>query len=107
MKKVKLMTKEIESKMPALYSTDGKNEKEVAVKFFTPFSNWTWYVFEGQKQENGDWLFFGMVEGFEKELGYFSLSELEAVNKGKAVQLIERDRLFDGVYNCQRKCLVK
>jgi len=30
------------------------------------------------QQEGDDFLFFGLVDGFEKELGYFSLSELKS-----------------------------
>lgn len=37
--------------------------------------------------------FFGLVDGFEKELGYFSLSELESV-KGPLGLKIERDLYF-------------
>ena len=42
---MKLLTKEIRKKLPPLYSQDGKDGKSVAhVKFFTPDSNWTFYV---------------------------------------------------------------
>ena len=95
---MKLMTKAIEKSIPALYATDGVKEKKVAVKFFAPWSNWTWYAVEGEKLENGDWKFFGLVEGFEKEYGYFLLSELEAV-KGPWGLKIERDRGFKGKVN--------
>ncbi len=44
----------------------------VICKFFDPTSQWTWYVIEGQKQEDGDWLFFGYVIGVVAELGYFT-----------------------------------
>ena len=92
---MKLMTKEIEKKIPALYSQDGKDPKDVriAVKFFTPWSNWTWFATEGQKTEDGDWLFFGMVHGHEKELGYFNLRELQSVN-GPFGLKIERDMYY-------------
>ena len=92
-----LMTKEIKKNIPALYSQDGKDPKDVkiAVKFFTPWSNWTWFATEGEEQENGDWRFFGMVHGMEKELGYFHLSELQSV-KGAFGLKIERDMYFDG-----------
>lgn len=86
-----LITKEIEKKIPALYSTDGqKGDRPVVCKFFTPDSNWSWMVLEGEKQENGDWYFFGLVEGFETELGYFSLNELKAA-KGPLGLPVERD----------------
>lgn len=91
----KLLTKEIEEKIPALYSTDDTeaDEKTVVVKFFSPYSGWTWYVFEGSRQEDGDFLFFGAVHGFVNELGYFSLRELESAKKG-SLSLIERDTSF-------------
>jgi hypothetical protein len=92
---MKLITKEIEKKIPALYATDGTKEKDVAVKFFTPWSNWTWYVVEGEKMENGDWEFFGLVEGHHSELGYFRLSDLTSV-KGPFGLTIERDRNYEG-----------
>lgn len=94
---MKLMTKEIERKLPALYSTENikTDDKKVVVKFFTPWSNWTWYAVEGEKREDGDYLFFGLVDGHEKELGYFTLSDLMSV-RGPAGLKIERDRNFSG-----------
>lgn len=90
---MKLMTKAIEKKMPPIRSTEGTSiqNKEIICKFFTPWSNWTWLVLEGDKEENGDWLFFGVVFGFEIEFGYFRLSELESI-RGPAGLKIERDR---------------
>jgi hypothetical protein len=91
---MKLLTKEIIKKLPPLYSQDGKDPKDVpiVVKFFCPWGRYTWYVTEGQEQE-GDWVFFGLVRGQETELGYFSLKELESV-KGPAGLKIERDMWF-------------
>jgi hypothetical protein len=40
-----------------------------------------------------DYLFFGLVSGFDVELGYFSLSELASV-RGPLGLLIERDLYF-------------
>ena len=65
---------------------------KIVVKFFHPLSSWTWYVLEGEEQEDGDWRFFGLVDGHEKELGYFHLSQLEEV---KVMGLgVERDMYF-------------
>ena len=89
-----LLTKEIENKMPALYATDGAEDKDIAVKFFAPWGNWTWYVFEGEQMENGDWEFFGLVDGQEKEMGYFLLSQLTEM-RGPGGLKIERDRHFN------------
>jgi hypothetical protein len=41
-----------------------------------------------------DYLFFGLVIGFEIELGYFSLSELSQV-RGALGLLIERDLHYE------------
>ena len=93
---MKLITKAIENKLlkHPLYSTDGKNEKEVLVKFFNPCGIGTWYVFEAQK--NGDdWTFFGLIDLYEKELGYFTLGELESVKLPFGLT-IERDKYFEG-----------
>ena len=56
------------------------------VKFFTPDSSWTWYATEF----DGDDTFFGLVDGHEEELGYFSLRELQSV-RGPLGLPIERD----------------
>ena len=59
---MQLMTPEIEQKLKdyPLYSQDGKgDEAQVVVKYFNPVGAGTWYVLEGEKQENGDYLFFG------------------------------------------------
>jgi hypothetical protein len=99
MKQMQLITKDIERKLEQhpLYSGDSlpRDEQEVIVKFFTPDSNWTWYVTEGQRRENGDWEFFGLVDGDCAELGYFCLSDFQDV-KGPLGLYIERDRYYSG-----------
>lgn len=59
------------------------------VKFFYPDFGWTWYGIA----YDGEDLFFGLVDGFEKELGDFALSEL-LTTRGKLGCAIERDRYF-------------
>jgi len=84
---MQLLTKELRRKLPPLGSQDGKGGKSVAwAKFFTPDSNWTWYATQFDSQDT----FFGLVEGQEKELGYFSLSELQGA-RGPMGLAIERD----------------
>lgn len=88
---MKLLTKEIRKKLPPIGTTDGKGQEAVIqVKFFTPWSNWTWYGIEF----DGEDLFYGLVEGLETELGYFSLRELESIT-GPAGLKIERDLHFE------------
>jgi hypothetical protein len=104
---MKLLTKALAKSLPPLGATDGKDPM-VKVKFFDPCGSWTWYVVEGSaimgdgtevpiKDANGketDILFFGLVKGFEKELGYFSLSELQSIS-GPLGLGIERDLYFE------------
>lgn len=85
-----LLNTEVKEKLPPLYSQEEKGLEAVAVvKFFTPDSSWTWYATEF----DGEDLFFGLVDGFEKELGYFRLSELKQA-RGKLGLPIERDLYF-------------
>ena len=95
---MKLLTKEIEQIIPALYSTEEieTKDKTIVCKFFAIGSGWTWFVVEGERQEDGDYLFFGLVNGFEKEWGYFTLSELLSV-KWHGIPGIERDLFFHPV----------
>jgi hypothetical protein len=77
------------SRLPELGATQEQEDAMVQVKFFYPDFSWTWYALEF----DGDDLFFGLVDGFEKELGYFRLSEL-LDNHGKFGMEIERDLYF-------------
>jgi len=85
---MKLLTQEIRNKLPKLYEQDEKGgDAIVYVKFFAPDSNpWTWYATEFDGKDT----FFGLVHGFEKELGYFSLAELQKA-RGPLGLAIERD----------------
>jgi len=86
---MKLLTKEILKRLPALYSQENNPDPIVQVKFFDPCGSWTWYATEFDGKD----IFFGMVDGFEKELGNFSLSELQSF-KGRLGLGIERDLYF-------------
>ena len=88
---MKLLSKAIRSKLPPLGSTDRLPHDQVTVhtKFFTPDSSWSWFATEF----DGDDTLFGLVVGFEVEIGYFSLSELESVC-GPWGLPIERDLWF-------------
>ncbi len=104
---MKLLTKEIKLKLPALYSQENEKDPMVVCKFFDPAGSWTWYAIEGSPvdedgfydtdKEKVDFLFFGFVVGFEPEMGYFTLAQLETAKQGltglKALP-IERDLYF-------------
>jgi hypothetical protein len=87
---MKLLTEEIKRKLPKLYEQEDKGgDAIVYLKMFTPDSSFTFFASEGS-QEGDDFIFFGLVNGHEKELGYFSLKELQSV-KGPLGLPIERD----------------
>lgn len=84
-----LLTQEIRDTLPPLYNSEKHPEKEAiaVVKFFSPYSQWTWYAVEF----DGEDTFWGLVDGFEMEYGYFSYSKLEAVTVFGGVPAVERD----------------
>ena len=91
----KLMTKELGETIPPLYANDGADDPDAVlatVKLFTPYANWTWYVTEWEAETG---LCFGLVEGFETELGYFSLDELADVTVLGGVPAVERDLYWE------------
>jgi hypothetical protein len=93
---MQLLTEELRKKLPALYSQENEEDPMVYIKFFDPVGSWTWYANEGE-QKGEDFLFFGLVIGFEAELGYFTLNELKnAKNRVSGIQAmpIERDLYF-------------
>lgn len=88
---MKLLTKTILKKLPKLGAQDKKGmDAIVHVKFFTPDANWTWYATEYDPNTE---TFFGLVDGFEKELGYFTLADLQDV-RGNLGLPVERDLYF-------------
>jgi len=89
---MKLLTAELAAQLPPLYRQEKVESPTVICKFFCPWSNWTWFVTEGEEQE-GEFLFFGYVIGHDEEWGYFTLSELESVH-GPGGLTIERDLYF-------------
>jgi len=89
---MKLLTKANIESLPPLYATDGNPNAKFTVKFFTPDGNATWFAKELDPKTG---TFFGYVDlGMgSPELGYFDLSELQAV-RGKLGLPVERDRHY-------------
>ena len=89
---MKLLTKELLKKLPPIgHSIKTKEEPQAIVKWFTPDSNWTWYVAEYNPEDGMCW---GLVDGFEKEFGYFTIDEIQKL-KGPLKLPIERDMWFE------------
>ena len=89
----KQLPAELRSQLPKLYAQEKVETKDkwVYAKFFFPVADWTWFVTEGEPEDN-DFVFFGFVKGFEEEWGYYTLRELESINVNGLK--VERDLHF-------------
>ena len=86
-----LMTQKLADTIPSIYANEKAADYDTVLacaKLFSPFSNWTWYITE-MDPETGQC--FGLVEGFERELGYFDLTELAETTVFGDVPAVERD----------------
>jgi hypothetical protein len=89
---MKLLTKKIIKDAQAQYDkNDEPLENQMVVgKFFTPWTNWTWYLMNMHEDENYCW---GIVQGNALEMGSFLISALKEVD-GPFGLKIERDKFF-------------
>ena len=64
----------------AIGSTDGiaEEDKQVMARLTSAQMGWSWVIYEAEFSGD-DMLFFGRVNGFASELGYFTWGELEQV----------------------------
>ena len=62
--------------IPSIGETEMLRDPIVLIKLFHPSTSWSWFITEYSK--DGD-LCFGLVDGHEQELGYFSLKELRQI----------------------------
>jgi len=91
--RVKLVTEAMRKTIPGQYEQDGLGDEQIVwAVFFTPDSNWTWYVCE-MWEEEGETFFAGLVDGHEVEFGLWCLSEMERA-RGPMGLPIERDRFW-------------
>lgn len=77
--------------IPDLYVTEEELDPICHVKFFLPNTRWTWYVTELSKKDHD--ICFGYVIGLERELGYFSIRELQSLEQSLGMR-VERDESF-------------
>lgn len=63
------------NKLPKLYTHDSKELSEIIapIRIKGVMLEWSWYPYEYDPSTG---LFFGLVQGFAVELGYFSLEEI-------------------------------
>lgn len=88
---MELLPPELRAELPKLYAQEGTEDPKVYAKFFFPAGRWTWFVTEGQQEEE-DFIFFGYVIGDFEEWGNFSLTELQSVSVHGLT--VERDLYF-------------
>jgi hypothetical protein len=89
---MKLMTKALAKKIPALYSTDGLdiNTRKAYARYYLLGGVWEWYALE----YDGNDICFGLVfNEHGDELGYFSLSEMAEIKM--PLTWVERDLYFE------------
>ena len=91
----KLITKELGEKIPTLYANENVKDYDSViahVKLFSPYNGWTWYITEWEAETG---MCFGLVQGFEEELGYFDLTELAEATMFGSVPAVERDLCWE------------
>lgn len=77
-------------RVPKLYAGEHQDDPLVVLKWFSADGNRTWYITEYDGQDTA----FGLIVGFETELGYVSLTEIKAA-RGPMGLRIERDLWFE------------
>lgn len=91
---------DIAAKIPALYSTDGDEDKTIYAKYFgiLGLDGWRWYVLEWDGMEGEAFCFVTSPLCPQGEYGYTDLIELSELERG-GVTLVERDLYFQGTTN--------
>lgn len=88
-----LLTKKIQERAEAQYKMGSSMKQMVVAKFFTPTSNWTWYLMNKDPKDGYCW---GIVDGFEVEMGSFDINELQSVVGPLGIG-VERDKFWTPV----------
>lgn len=86
-----LFNKEIMDELHKQFKFSSSLEQNVITRIFDPGSNWQWYIMNADPND-GDYL-WGIVYGFEVEIGSISKSELESLTNRFGLPL-ERDLHF-------------
>lgn len=99
-----------ESKGDDLIISGGSLSKpRKVIKAFESFSGWFWFAFELDHVQDSDMgdgkviaddkIYFGLVQGFEEELGYFSEGEILSLGKNKVWLIPQKNLPFSGRRN--------
>ena len=99
-----------ESKGDDLYISGGYLDKpKKVIKGFESFSGWYWFAFDLDHVQDSDMgngvvipkdkIFYGLVQGFEEELGYFSEGEIMSLGKSQVWEIPKKNLPFSGRRN--------
>ena len=83
-------------KLPSIEDADANDNPPIIARFTN--GDWNWYVIGGEQLENGDYLLYGLVDGNYRELGTFTLNQLESVSA-----ILTPDFENIGLYNLLEK----
>ena len=86
---MKLMTKKIKEQAEKQYDKGSDMEQMVVAKFFDSRGSWKWYLMNMDRDEDYCW---GIVKGFEVEMGSFSMDALKSQQPR-----IQRDLYFEPI----------
>jgi hypothetical protein len=75
-----------ETNMTCKYFVEHYGERQQVLEVFESFSGWYWFTTDSKPDKEDSRIRFGLVAGFEKEWGYFSLEEIQP--------LIERGQIW-------------
>jgi len=89
---MQLLTKSITKKAIEQYPMGSSMDQMVVAKFFDPFGSWKWFLMN-MEDESGSYA-WGIVKGFEVEVGSFSVEELADI-KLPLGSGIERDIFWE------------
>ena len=64
--------------LPSLEYVD-EYENPQTIAHFTNQQGWEWFIIAGKDLGNGDLYLFGLVNGYERELGFFTLKQILGV----------------------------
>ena len=87
---MELLTDELKKQAEDQYPKGSDFDQDIVAKFFTPWTNWNWYLMNKKPGEDYCW---GIVEGHAIEAGSFTLSELEEIAGPYGLE-IQRDLSF-------------
>jgi len=89
-----LLDQQTQDLLPPLYAQEKETKKIAYARFYLPDYNWEWYAMEYSPLQK---LFYGLVDGNEKEFGYFTLDELAALQYSVGSRVL-RDYEFEPTF---------